>query len=67
MLELRSEAGRRVVAMSGTARQSLTGVQREIIEENAMIVSADIDVVECSAGGSVRCMLAELHLPMLLK
>ena len=67
MLELRSEAGRRVVAMSGTARQSLTGVQREIIEENAMIVSADIDVVECSAGGSVRCMLAELHLQNLSK
>ena len=67
MLELRSESGGRVVAMSDTARQSLTGAQREIIEENAIIVSAAIDVVECSAGGSVRCMLAELHLPRLSK
>jgi len=67
MLELRSESGGRVVAMSATARQSLTDVQREIIEENAIIVGAAIDVVERSAGGSVRCMLAELHLPNLSK
>ncbi len=63
MLELRSESCGRVVAMSGTARQSLTDSQREIIEKNATIVSAPIDNIERSAGGSVRCMLAEVHLP----
>ncbi len=67
MLELRSESRGRVVAMSGTARQSLTDSQREIIENNATIVSAAIDNIERSAGGSVRCMLAELHLPILSK
>lgn len=63
MLELRSMSGERVVAMSGTARQSLSETQRAIIEKNATIVSAPIDNIERSAGGSVRCMLAELHLP----
>ena len=63
MLELRSMSGERVVAMSGTARQSLSETQRAIIEKNATIVSTPIDNIERSAGGSVRCMLAELHLP----
>ncbi len=63
MLELRSDSGARVVAMSGTARQSLADSQREIIEKNATIVTAAIDNIERSAGGSVRCMLAEVHLP----
>ena len=64
MLELKSESHGRVVAMSGTARQSLSTSQREIIEANATIVSAPIDIIERSAGGSVRCMLAEVHLPL---
>jgi len=63
MLELRSDSHGRVIAMSGTAHQSLSESQREIIEANATIVSAPIDIIERSAGGSVRCMLAEVHLP----
>lgn len=63
MLELRSESHGRIVAMSSTARQSLDNLQREIIDANATIVSAPIDIIERSAGGSVRCMLAEVHLP----
>ena len=63
MLELRSNSHGRVIAMSGTAHQSLSESQREIIEANATIVSAPIDIIERSAGGSVRCMLAEVHLP----
>ncbi len=67
MLELKSREGKRVVAMSGTARQSLSDSQREIIDNEAVIVSAAIDIIERSAGGSVRCMLAEIHLPNLSK
>ena len=64
MLELISETHGRVVAMSRTARQSLNNSQREIIEGSASIISAPIDIIERSAGGSVRCMLAEVHLPL---
>ncbi len=67
MLELKSGDGKRVVAMSGTARQSLSDSQREIIENDAVIISAAIVIIERSAGGSVRCMLAEIHLPNLSK
>jgi hypothetical protein len=63
MLELRSATGRRVTAMSEQARRSLDGEQLEKLAANGDIVTAAIDTIECSAGGSVRCMLAEIHLP----
>jgi len=63
MLELSAVSGERLMAMSEQAHRSLTGAQREIIERHATIVSAPIDRIEKYAGGSVRCMLAEIHLP----
>ena len=63
MLELRSNSGDRLIAMSEQARNSLDNDQLKIIEANARIVSAAIGNIESSAGGSVRCMLAEIHLP----
>lgn len=64
MLELRSPSGKSLMAMSEQARQSLSAEQLGIIGKHATIVSAPIDDIERSAGGSVRCMLAEIHLPM---
>ena len=63
MLELRGEDGKRVVAMSQQAFDSLNAEQRAALEKNGDIVSVPIDNIEASAGGSVRCMLAEVHLP----
>ncbi len=63
MLELRNADGERVIAMSEQAYQSLSEAQRERFAANGRIVSAPIDNIEQSAGGSVRCMLAEVHLP----
>jgi hypothetical protein len=63
MLELRSSGGQRVTAMSDQARRALTGEQLAKFAQNGGILSAPIDTIECSAGGSVRCMLAEIHLP----
>lgn len=63
MLELRNAAGERVLAMSQSAWDSLDGDQRATLEANGRIVSVPIDNIESSAGGSVRCMLAEVHLP----
>jgi hypothetical protein len=63
MLELRADDGAPVLAMSAQARRSLTTAQLAAIESVASIVSAPIDRIEASAGGSVRCMLAEVHLP----
>ena len=63
MLELRNDSGERVVAMSEQALNSLTDAQQKILHANGKIVSSPIDNIESSAGGSVRCMLAEVHLP----
>jgi hypothetical protein len=63
MLELRNDGGDRVIAMSTQAWDSLDAGQREVLMANGKIVSSPIDNIESSAGGSVRCMLAEIHLP----
>ena len=63
MLELRNSHGERVLAMSRQALDSLDDEQRAALEANGRIVSVPIDNIESSAGGSVRCMLAEVHLP----
>ncbi|MEM6513235.1 MAG: arginine deiminase-related protein [Pseudomonadota bacterium] len=63
MLELRSRDGQHLLAMSARARMSLSDAQRDRLESYATIVSAPINSIEESAGGSVRCMLAEIHLP----
>ena len=63
MLELRNNDGERVVAMSTQAWDSLDSDQRETLQSNGKIVHSSIENIESSAGGSVRCMLAEVHLP----
>ena len=63
MLELRNANGDRVVAMSQQAFDSLNDEQRRVLQDNGGILIAPIDTIEASAGGSVRCMLAEVHLP----
>jgi len=64
MLELRSKEGERVVVMSTLAWNSLDAEQRKILQANGKIVSSPVNNIESSAGGSVRCMLAEIHLPI---
>ena len=63
MLELRTKDGAVLVAMSQQAFDSLSDEQRLLLQENGRILSVPIDNIEASAGGSVRCMLAEVHLP----
>ncbi len=64
MLELRNNDGARIIAMSRQALDSLNDEQRRTLEEQATIVAVPIDGIESAAGGSVRCMLAEIHLPL---
>lgn len=64
LLELRAADGARVVALSQQALDALTPEQRALLEANGRLAVADIGPIEASAGGSVRCMLAEVHLPL---
>ncbi len=63
MLELADQQGGKVLAMSQRAMDSLATNQRERLAGHAKLVSSPINVIEDSAGGSVRCMLAEVFLP----
>lgn len=66
MLELRNTSGERVVAMSTRAFNALDKEQLITLSANGWLIHAPIDTIEDSAGGSVRCMLAEVHLPKTL-
>ena len=63
MLELRTNSGDRLVAMSQQAWDSLTDTKRQKLQANGRILSVPINNIEKHSGGSVRCMLAEIHLP----
>ena len=64
MLELRSANDATLVAMSARALDALTPAQQEFLQAHAgRIVAAPIPTIETLGGGSVRCMLAEVHLP----
>lgn len=64
MLELGSSLTGAVLAMSERARDALTTAQRETLQSSAgPIIAAPIPTIEKLGGGSVRCMLAEVHLP----
>jgi len=55
-------SGNRIFAMSARAAASLTQQQVREIERYARIVSIPVPTIEL-AGGSLRCMLAGIHLP----
>lgn len=59
-IELRGRDGR-ILAMSSRAEAALRPEQREVIERSCRIVAVDVPTIELS-GGSVRCMIAGVHL-----
>jgi hypothetical protein len=56
-----SADGRRILAISNRAAASLGEEQKSFIEESAKIVELPVPTIEL-AGGSIRCMLAGIHL-----
>jgi len=60
MLELINDKDEQVLLMSRTAFNSLNSAQLEAIRQYATILSPDVSTIEQAAGGSVRCMVAEL-------
>lgn len=63
MLELRGADGQALLVMSAQAHRSLETEQLRRLESFARIVTAPIEHIELSAGGGVRCMIAEVFLP----
>lgn len=59
-IELQGPDGR-LLALSRTAFASLTEEQKEVIQRSCTLLPVDVPTIEL-AGGSVRCMIAGIHL-----
>ncbi len=64
MLEVKNNAGESLLVMSEQALKALHGTQITKLESFSRIVTAPIYTIEQNGGGSARCMLAEVHLPL---
>ena len=63
MLELAGADGARVLALSARALESLRPGQLRTLESRCRLLPVPVATIEDGGGGSVRCMLAEVHLP----
>ena len=60
-IELRGSSSRRLLALSTTAAAALTPDQVEVVESSCDLLALDVSPIEL-AGGSIRCMIAGIHL-----
>lgn len=63
LLELAGAGGERLLALSARALDALDDAQRATLEARCRLLAAPVAMIEEGGGGSVRCMLAEVHLP----
>jgi hypothetical protein len=64
MLQVNNEEGQVLLVMSSQAYCSLTEKQLKKIESFNPVIHADITTIETNGGGSARCMMAEVFLPL---
>jgi hypothetical protein len=64
MLEVKSIKGEKLLIMSSAAYYSLTPKQIDILDDYCSIHHFDLQMIEGNGGGSARCMMAEVHLPI---
>lgn len=60
-IELRDADGERILVVSETAHRSLSAEQLEVLSASCRVLPVDVAPIEL-AGGSVRCMIAGIHL-----
>jgi hypothetical protein len=64
MLELKNNKDERLLIMSARAFASLASEQVKKLQKYCKIISANLQTIETIGGGSARCMIAEVHLPV---
>ena len=64
MLEVVGSSEKPILVMSQSAYESLSSEQLHIIKNHNKIVSCTIPTIEKLGGGSVRCMMTEIFLPV---
>lgn len=64
LLQLRNSSGEPLIALSSSARASLRPDQLASIERlGGELIEVAIPTIEAVGGGSLRCMIADIHLP----
>ena len=64
MLQVHNREGKKFLVMSSQAYHSLARAQVQQIESFNSILHSDITTIETNGGGSARCMMAEVFLPI---
>jgi hypothetical protein len=64
MLQVHNTEGKKFLVMSSQAYHCLTEEQIAVIEHFNPIIHSDISTIETNGGGSARCMMAEVFLPL---
>lgn len=64
MLQVQNAQGEKLLVMSGQAFASLTQEQIKELSAYNKIVHSPLTTIESNGGGSARCMIAEIHLPL---
>lgn len=64
MLQIENGQGEKLLVMSTRAYQSLTGNQKNKLSSFNRIIHSPLTTIESNGGGSARCMMAEVHLPV---
>ncbi len=64
MLSVISNEGTEFLIMSNSAYHVLSLEQKEALENYAKLLPVDISTIESIGGGSVRCMISEIFLPV---
>ncbi|MFD2569816.1 citrulline utilization hydrolase CtlX [Spirosoma soli] len=64
MLMVQTRKGQKLLVMSTRAFESLTAKQIDLLDDYATLLHFDLSMIEGNGGGSARCMMAEVHLPL---
>lgn len=64
MLEVQNKDGESLLVMSKSAWDSLNYGQKAVLSSFSKPIYSDISTIENNGGGSARCMMAEVHLPL---
>ncbi len=65
MLQVKNDKGEKLLVMSTQAYNSLDANQVETLTSFNQIIHSNIATIEANGGGSARCMMAEVFLPLL--
>lgn len=63
LIELKNDRGDPVIAISAAAKASLRPDQIKSLESFGELLDVPIPTIERVGGGSIRCMIADIHLP----